>query len=120
MCRGCSVYLCGLYFTCVACFDGADHNTYDLCAVCYRNWNFNHHHSYFLDNHILLRAKRCIPPPPSCSSHPAMAPQPQSSTVIYNSYYVQPTPQRRKWYQAFRLLEAGLATANLVTNCAIM
>ncbi|KAL6185202.1 hypothetical protein ACLB2K_041336 [Fragaria x ananassa] len=48
MCRGCSVYLCGLYFTCVACFDGADHKTYDLCAVCYRNWNFNHHHSYFL------------------------------------------------------------------------
>ncbi|KAM5553386.1 hypothetical protein ABKV19_025545 [Rosa sericea] len=66
MCRGCSVYLCGLYFTCVACFDGADQNTYDLCPVCYRNWNFNHNHSYFLANHIvLLRAKRCTPPPPA-------------------------------------------------------
>lgn len=68
-CKGCNVYLCGLYFTCVSCFDGAaaDRSTYDLCAACYGNRNFLHqyyypHHTYFLDNHVLLRSKRLLPP----------------------------------------------------------
>ncbi|KAK9931284.1 hypothetical protein M0R45_018564 [Rubus argutus] len=68
-CRQCSGYLGGLYFTCFACFEeGAHHShyydpgTYNLCCACYRNKNFSHHHSYFLDNHILLRSKRGHPP----------------------------------------------------------
>ncbi|XP_028959369.2 uncharacterized protein [Malus domestica] len=33
-CRRCGVWLTGLYFTCVECFDGAPDN-YDLCSGCY-------------------------------------------------------------------------------------
>lgn len=66
LCRRCSAHLWGLYFTCVACFDdvglGHHQGTYDLCATCYRNNCFDHHHTYFLDNHVLLRSKRGLPP----------------------------------------------------------
>ncbi|PRQ36817.1 putative EF-hand domain pair protein [Rosa chinensis] len=73
-CRECQVYLGGLYFTCVACFEGGAHyrrhhhsdlGTYNLCAACYRSRNFvsqHPHHTFFLDNHILLRSKRGLPP----------------------------------------------------------
>ncbi|PRQ36822.1 putative EF-hand domain pair protein [Rosa chinensis] len=67
-CQGyrCGVHLCGLYFTCVACFDGSHEHcsTFDLCPACYRNRSYYHHqhHTYFLDNHVLLRSKRGLSP----------------------------------------------------------
>ncbi|GMY26937.1 hypothetical protein FCV25MIE_22179 [Fagus crenata] len=51
----------GLYFTCVACFDSAS-NTYDLCTDCYSERRYRHHHISFLDNYVLLRSKRGLPP----------------------------------------------------------
>ncbi|KAK9931289.1 hypothetical protein M0R45_018569 [Rubus argutus] len=98
------VHLCGLYFTCVSCFDGAAADcstTYDLCAACYRKGNFRHqydypHHTYFLDNHVLLRSKRLLPP----NTSPALS--------------------MNQWFHAFHLVEAALSAANLAANCAIM
>lgn len=60
-CQGCQACLVGLYFTCVACFDSSS-RSYDLCPACYKRKRFTHHHTYFLDNHVLLRAKRGLPP----------------------------------------------------------
>jgi hypothetical protein len=60
-CQNCGVWLSGLYFTCVSCFDIAP-NTYDLCARCYVARRFCHHHTSFLDNYVLLRSKRGLPP----------------------------------------------------------
>ncbi|CAL2225395.1 unnamed protein product [Prunus armeniaca] len=57
----------------ITCFDGGAANyyyyhhqypTYDLCAACYGNANYIHQHSYFLDNHVLLRSKRGPPHAP--------------------------------------------------------
>ncbi|XP_024192672.1 uncharacterized protein LOC112196541 [Rosa chinensis] len=44
-CQGsqCGAYLFGLYFTCVACFDGAHGHTFDLCPACYRSRSYYHH-----------------------------------------------------------------------------
>lgn len=56
-CKACRGWLIGLYFTCVVCFDGAT-DSYDLCSGCYSRGSFRHSHNCFLDNHILLRAKR--------------------------------------------------------------
>lgn len=57
-CDECRVYLAGVYFTCVQCFDGPG-NTYDLCCNCYRDKNVNHHKdALFLDNYTLLQARR--------------------------------------------------------------
>ncbi|XP_021824751.1 uncharacterized protein LOC110765819 [Prunus avium] len=120
-CQGCRVYLCGLYFTCVACFDvGADHHqgTYDLCAACYSIRNFYHHHTYFLDNHVLLRSKRGLPPCARPDLNQAMTPVPQP-LVIYNNYYFQ-APERNKWFQAYRLFEIAVAAASIAANCTIM
>ncbi|GMY26939.1 hypothetical protein FCV25MIE_22181 [Fagus crenata] len=62
-CNCCGSCLMGLYFTCVACFDSAS-NTYDLCIDCYSNRRYRHHHHHisFLDNYVLLRSKRGLPP----------------------------------------------------------
>ncbi|KAM5575730.1 hypothetical protein ABKV19_014592 [Rosa sericea] len=57
-CGGCSIYLSGLYFTCFDCFEGANPSTFDLCDACYRNGKFTHHHTHFIENHILLYYKR--------------------------------------------------------------
>ncbi|KAI8566556.1 hypothetical protein RHMOL_Rhmol02G0049900 [Rhododendron molle] len=54
ICDGCGSYLWGLYFLCVKCYS-ARKRTYDLCCSCYRNKNFIHAHSNFLDNCALLR-----------------------------------------------------------------
>ncbi|EEF34013.1 calcium ion binding protein, putative [Ricinus communis] len=57
-CDECKVFLAGVYFTCVQCFNGSG-NTYDLCSSCYRDKNINHHKdALFLDNYTLLQAKR--------------------------------------------------------------
>ena len=65
-CDCCKAYLMGLYFTCVACFDNAriTGQTYDLCSMCYearRHQQQHPHHNYFLDSHVLLRAKAGLP-----------------------------------------------------------
>ncbi|KAL6191944.1 hypothetical protein ACLB2K_038333 [Fragaria x ananassa] len=99
MCRGCSsVYLCGLYFTCVACFDGADHKTYDLCAVA-------------IATGILITIIHTFWITIYCYG-------PKDVLLL-----LLPVQVRENGTQHFRLLEAGLATENLVTtvaNCAIM
>ncbi|PQP98074.1 uncharacterized protein Pyn_04388 [Prunus yedoensis var. nudiflora] len=110
-CQGqsCRAHLCGLYFTCVDCFDGGAANyyyhypTYDLCAACYGNANYTHQHSYFLDNHVLLRSKRG---PPHARPNLTMAfaqaePAPQIQqnplVMITNNYYFnQAAPQNRR------------------------
>ncbi|KAL6206104.1 hypothetical protein ACLB2K_023353 [Fragaria x ananassa] len=64
-CSVCGICLTGLYFTCVECFDNVNSNTYDLCPGCYEskperqryNRQSDHHHAYFMDNHMLLRSK---------------------------------------------------------------
>lgn len=57
-CRGCGIYLSGFYFTCFECFQGADPFTFDLCHACHRSQKSTHHHTLFLENHILLHYKR--------------------------------------------------------------
>ncbi|VVA37026.1 PREDICTED: Calcium-binding EF-hand [Prunus dulcis] len=128
-CQGCRAHLCGLYFTCVECFDGGAANyhnhhqypTYDLCAACYGNANYIHQHSYFLDNHVLLRSKRG---PPHAPPNLAMAVAEQNPLVnITNNYYVNqaaPQIQRNRWYQAFQTLETALSISALASNCTIM
>lgn len=57
-CGGCKApFLKGLYFTCVDCFDHNETITFDLCTSCYGSCNYVHHHSNFLDNYALLRAR---------------------------------------------------------------
>ncbi|KAH0993694.1 hypothetical protein GBA52_005177 [Prunus armeniaca] len=119
-CQSCRAHLCGLYFTCVMCFDGAAnyHSTYDLCAACYGNDNYTHQHPYFLDNHVLLHSKRGTHAPPNLAM--AVAPNP---LVITNNYYVnQAAPQIRwnRWFQAFEALELALSIPALLSNCTIM
>ena len=60
-CQGCQTCLVGLYFTCVSCFDSGS-RTYDLCPTCYKQKKFSHNHTNFMDNHLLLRSKRGLPP----------------------------------------------------------
>uniref|UniRef100_A0A7N2MK41 EF-hand domain-containing protein n=1 Tax=Quercus lobata TaxID=97700 RepID=A0A7N2MK41_QUELO len=63
-CGYCRIGLMGMYFTCVACFDNAGGNTYDLCPTCYearRHQQQHPHHNHFLDSNVLLRAKAGIP-----------------------------------------------------------
>ncbi|KAF3964034.1 hypothetical protein CMV_011635 [Castanea mollissima] len=65
-CAYCRNYQTGVYFTCVACFDNARSTgyTYDLCSACYearRHQQHHPHHNYFLDSHVLLRAKAGLP-----------------------------------------------------------
>ncbi|XP_048235015.1 uncharacterized protein LOC125371088 [Ricinus communis] len=57
-CDECKVFLAGVYFTCVQCFNGSG-NTYDLCCSCYHDKDINHHKdAVFLDNYTLLQALR--------------------------------------------------------------
>ncbi|KAF2314066.1 hypothetical protein GH714_021860 [Hevea brasiliensis] len=55
-CDECRVFLDGVYFTCVQCFNGPG-NTYDLCCACYRDKDVNHKDALFLDNYTLLQAR---------------------------------------------------------------
>ncbi|BBG92583.1 Calcium-binding EF-hand family protein [Prunus dulcis] len=78
-------------------------------------------HSYFLDNHVLLRSKRG---PPHAPPNLAMAVAEQNPLVnITNNYYVNqaaPQIQRNRWYQAFQTLETALSISALASNCTIM
>ncbi|KAL6191948.1 hypothetical protein ACLB2K_038337 [Fragaria x ananassa] len=136
-CRSCKVYLSGLYFTCVVCFEASgaynrhhhhyDPGTYDLCAACYRSRNYHHpDHTYFLDNHILLRSKRGHTP---YAPHLVTAPKPlvvhNNNNYYYNTYIyhppaVQPVPPKENWLSKLNILEVALASANLALNCSIM
>ncbi|KAF7115348.1 hypothetical protein RHSIM_RhsimUnG0058300 [Rhododendron simsii] len=58
LCDGCQSYLWGLYFVCVDCYNVGTGATYELCCSCYRNKNFSHAHSSFLDNYALLWTNR--------------------------------------------------------------
>lgn len=57
-CRCCNMYLSGHYFTCFDCFEGFNHSTFDLCDACHGSQRFTHHHTHFLENHVLLYYKR--------------------------------------------------------------
>ncbi|KAI8566555.1 hypothetical protein RHMOL_Rhmol02G0049800 [Rhododendron molle] len=52
----CNSHLLGLHFQCVQCYK-VGKKTYNLCSTCYRDTNFNHEHSDFLDNYDLLQNK---------------------------------------------------------------
>ncbi|KAL6194681.1 hypothetical protein ACLB2K_035759 [Fragaria x ananassa] len=121
-CQGyhCGVHLCGLYFTCVACFDGAHEHrsTFDLCATCYRNRNYYHHqhHTYFLDNHVLLRSKRGLSPYAQPDLNMAITPPPPPAVYNNINYYIAAAPERHSWFQVFRVFEMALAAASVAAN----
>uniref|UniRef100_A0A7N2MM78 EF-hand domain-containing protein n=1 Tax=Quercus lobata TaxID=97700 RepID=A0A7N2MM78_QUELO len=114
-CDYCRIGLMGrLYFTCVACFDNAGGNTYDLCSTCYearRHQQQHPHHNYFLDSYVLLRAKAGLP-------LLAGAPNLQQALV---PRCAPNTPQQRRW-TAFQALEMALSVGNLAAQlgCSIM
>ncbi|KAF7150130.1 hypothetical protein RHSIM_Rhsim02G0046300 [Rhododendron simsii] len=60
ICDGCQSYLWGVHFLCVKCYNADKVKTYNLCCSCYRNKNFTHEHSSFMDNYALLRAVRVM------------------------------------------------------------
>ncbi|KAI8566554.1 hypothetical protein RHMOL_Rhmol02G0049700 [Rhododendron molle] len=60
ICAGCQSYLWGLHFLCIKCHKVDKEKTYDLCCSCYRNKNFTHAHSCFMDNYALLRNARSM------------------------------------------------------------
>ncbi|KAG5560450.1 hypothetical protein RHGRI_003685 [Rhododendron griersonianum] len=51
-----SPLLLGLHFVCVECYR-VGKGTFSLCSSCYRDTNFDHEHSTFLDNYDLLHTK---------------------------------------------------------------
>ncbi|XWS53794.1 hypothetical protein CRYUN_Cryun10bG0030900 [Craigia yunnanensis] len=58
-CEGCEVFLKGVYFTCVQCYNDSTTDTFDLCRSCYENEKFQHHaNATFVDNYMLLRSKK--------------------------------------------------------------
>ncbi|KAG5560443.1 hypothetical protein RHGRI_003679 [Rhododendron griersonianum] len=52
----CKSHLLGLHFVCVECYR-VGKGTFSLCSSCYRDTNFDHEHSTFLDNYDLLHSK---------------------------------------------------------------
>lgn len=57
-CDGCAVFLKGLFFTCVECYDKGSGSSFNLCSECYRDRRFNHPHKGIIDNYLLLERKR--------------------------------------------------------------
>ncbi|XP_062154321.1 uncharacterized protein LOC133862494 [Alnus glutinosa] len=108
-CQGCQSCLVGLYFTCVTCFDSGS-RSYDMCPGCYKRRRFSHQHSYFLDNHVLLRAKRGLPPG-FTNINLVLTPRPtvRSPAAMDNDGLME----------AFQALEMGLAVEKSRT-CAVM
>ncbi|KAL6292319.1 hypothetical protein ACE6H2_000461 [Prunus campanulata] len=53
----CKNFLKGGYFTCVQCFFHSP-KSFDLCADCYLNGMYVHHHKSFLDNFLVLKTKK--------------------------------------------------------------
>ncbi|RVW99451.1 hypothetical protein CK203_038426 [Vitis vinifera] len=58
-CDGCGVFLKGLFFTCLDCYESS-HTTFNLCSACYRGKRFSHQHAAILDNYTLLTHKRTM------------------------------------------------------------
>ncbi|CBI23727.3 hypothetical protein VitviT2T_006818 [Vitis vinifera] len=58
-CDGCGIFLKGLFFTCLNCYESS-HTTFDLCSACYRGKRFSHQHAAILDNYTLLTHKRMM------------------------------------------------------------
>ncbi|XP_056161492.1 uncharacterized protein LOC115688423 [Syzygium oleosum] len=59
LCDGCGHLVLGIFFTCVKCFDDADESgTFNLCTGCFSRSKYVHSHEHFLDNVVLLHAKR--------------------------------------------------------------
>ncbi|KAL6196796.1 hypothetical protein ACLB2K_032409 [Fragaria x ananassa] len=125
-CDGCGERLLGLYFTCVECFDRAD-DTFDLCSICYAEKQFRHRHTLFLDNHMLLIAKRRQ----ALGSHNLsqaigrqtsyQAPPTSASRAIVPARQQPPaTPARNRLRSTFRALETAVGVANLMASCTIM
>ncbi|XP_010243840.1 PREDICTED: uncharacterized protein LOC104587812 isoform X2 [Nelumbo nucifera] len=60
-CEHCNLYIDGMFYSCVECFDRWDssgkHCRYDLCVNCYRTRKFVHPHSSFFDNYVLLEKR---------------------------------------------------------------
>lgn len=56
LCCHCKAYLIKLYFTCVECFERANYS-YDLCLSCYGKRQFQHQHTVFLDNYVMIMRK---------------------------------------------------------------
>nr|XP_023888160.1 uncharacterized protein LOC112000291 [Quercus suber]POE66563.1 hypothetical protein CFP56_53944 [Quercus suber] len=107
-CQGCQTCLVGLYFTCVSCFDSGS-RTYDLCPTCYKQKKFSHNHTNFMDNHLLLRSKRGLPPG-TANINLALAPR----SAINASAAVDDDLM-----QAFQALETGVTTGKTST-CIVM
>ncbi|XP_030933846.1 uncharacterized protein LOC115959548 [Quercus lobata] len=110
-CKYCGVYLTGLYFTCVECFDHARGNTYDLCSTCYgerRHQQHHYHHNNFLDSYVLLRARAGLP---------AGAQNLQQALVPSRP----PNTPRQRW-TPFQLLEMTVSAGYLASQfgCSIM
>ncbi|GMY27008.1 Calcium-binding EF-hand [Fagus crenata] len=107
-CQGCQQCLVGLYFTCISCFDSGS-RTYDLCPTCYKQKKFSHHHRNFLDNHLLLRSKRGLPPGAE-NLNQALAPR---------STFNAPADVDDDLMEAFQALETGVTAGNAST-CIVM
>ena len=58
-CDGCGIFLKGLFFTCLNCYESS-HTTFDLCSACYRGKRFSHQNAAILDNYTLLTHKRMM------------------------------------------------------------
>lgn len=101
-CDGCGSYMLGIHFICVECYN-VGKGTYDLCCSCYRNNNFNHVHSFFLDNYALLRAK----------------PWEDNTQAVVKS-----RSKSKEWEEGIRELETVVSFTQTVhdvaTNCATM
>ncbi|XWS53793.1 hypothetical protein CRYUN_Cryun10bG0030800 [Craigia yunnanensis] len=103
-CVGCAVFLKGVYFTCVHCYNTSTADTFDLCCSCYQSNNFQHHDdATFVDNYMLLRSKKQQQAFPS----PERASQNQSSQ-LHGSTKTKRT-RMKKWAK-----RCGIAMVNLV------
>ncbi|XP_030533867.1 uncharacterized protein LOC115743282 [Rhodamnia argentea] len=59
LCDGCGRLVLGMFFTCVKCFDDAgEAEAFNLCTDCFSRGKYTHPHDHFLDNFVLLEAKR--------------------------------------------------------------
>ncbi|KAG5530808.1 hypothetical protein RHGRI_025698 [Rhododendron griersonianum] len=59
-CRGCDVFIAGMYFTCSKCYQSNNNNVIFLCPRCFRKGLYTHSHerNQFLDNYALLALER--------------------------------------------------------------
>ncbi|XP_022741867.1 uncharacterized protein LOC111293385 [Durio zibethinus] len=100
-CAGCGKLITSMYFTCVKCFD-RDGCTFDVCVRCFKDRQYQHRHTEFLDNFVLLKCKRTAalsnpastsrprPVNPPVSTHNAIVPaNPRRGNVRYFSSFAE-------------------------------